>query len=135
MAKQVVLGAMMQCSFGASPSALVVLPTNRLLVEHRLAANIMDHVPVVNIPTFGMCTSQANPAVASATAAATTAAAGVFTPTPAPCVPATAAPWTPGSPTVLIGNMPALNDTSKCVCSWGGVITINNPGAVTTAIP
>ncbi|MHC4166683.1 MAG: DUF4280 domain-containing protein, partial [Planctomycetota bacterium] len=66
MAKQVVASAMMQCSFGAAPSALIVLPTNRVMVEGRPAANIMDHKPVVNIPTFGMCTTQSNPAVAAA---------------------------------------------------------------------
>ena len=129
MAKQVVMGAMMQCSFGVAPSALIVLPASRVMVEGRPAANIMDHKPVVNIPTFGMCTAPTNPAVI----AATSAALGV--PTPAPCVPVTAAPWAPGSPTVPIGNMPALNDTSKCMCTWAGVISITNPGTMKTDIP
>ena len=129
MAKQVVMGAMMQCSFGVAPSSLIVLPVNRMMVNNQPAANIMDHKPVVNIPTFGMCTTPSNPAVA----AATSAALGV--PTPAPCVPVTATPWAAGSPTVPIGNMPALNDTSKCMCTWGGVISITFPGQVTTDIP
>lgn len=129
MAKQVVMGAMMQCSFGMAPCALIVLPTNRVMVGGVPAANIMDHKPIVNIPTFGMCSSLANPAVASATAAAL----GVLV--PMPCVPATAAPWAPGAPTVLIGNMPALNDTSKCICSFGGTISITFAGQVTTEIP
>ena len=129
MAKQVVMGAMMQCSFGAAPSALIVLPASRVTVEGKPAANIMDHKPVVNIPTFGMCTAPTNPAVI----AATSAALGV--PTPAPCVPVVPAPWAPGSPTVPIGNMPALNDTSKCMCTWAGVISITNPGTMKTDIP
>ncbi len=129
MAIQVVMGAVMQCSFGAAPSTLVVLPTNRDLVENQPSANIMDHVPVVNIPSFGMCSNPTNPAVA----AATTAAFGVLT--PVPCVPVIPAPWAPGSPTVLIGNSPALNDSSMCMCSWGGTISITNPGEVTTEIP
>ena len=129
MAKQVVMGAMMQCSFGAAPSALIVLPANRVTVEGRPAANIMDHKPVVNIPSFGMCTAPTNPAVI----AATSAALGV--PTPAPCVPVIPKPWAPGSPTVPIANMPALNDTSKCMCTWAGVISITNPGAMKTTIP
>jgi hypothetical protein len=71
----------------------------------------------------------ANPAVAAATAAAL----GVLT--PMPCVPVTTAPWAPGSPTVLIGNMPALNDQSKLMCNWGGVIQINSAGQTTTNVP
>ena len=129
MAKQVVMGAMMQCSFGVAPSSLIVLPVNRVVVENMLAANIMDFKPVVNIPPFGMCNAPTNPAVI----AATSAALGV--PTPAPCVPVIPAPWAPGSPTVPIGNMPALNDTSKCMCTWAGVISINNPGTIKTDIP
>ena len=93
------------------------------------AATIMDNVPMKNIMPFGMCSSPANPAVASATAAAL----GVLT--PQPCVPATVAPWTPGSPTVLIGSIPALNDYSVLMCNWGGVITITNPGQTTVFIP
>jgi hypothetical protein len=51
-----------------------------------------------------------------------------------PCVPVTM-PWVPGSPTCLIGGMPALNNTSKCMCCWGGVIQIGFPGQVTTNVP
>src|SRR5579875_2482317 len=117
MAELVCMGAMMQCSSGAAPSSLVVLPANQVLTGTP-AATIMDHAPLVNVPPFGMCNSPANPVVAAATAAAL----GVLT--PMPCVPATAAPWAQGSPTVLIGNMPALNNSSKLICNWGGVIQI-----------
>lgn len=120
MAMLVTMGAMMQCSFGAAPSTLVVLPVNRVLTSVP-AANIMDSKPFVNIPPFGTCMSMANPAVAAATAAAM----GVLT--PMPCTPVTPAPWVPGCPTVLIGNMPALDNNSKCMCSFGGVIQIVNP--------
>jgi hypothetical protein len=128
MAQQVVAGAMMMCSFGAAPGSLIVLPTNKTMCGGPPAANIMDSKPMVNIPTFGMCMSIANPTVAAATAAAM----GVLT--PMPCIPVTAAPWAPGSPTVMIGNMPALNSTSKCMCSWGGVISITVPGQFTTNV-
>jgi hypothetical protein len=123
MGIQVVMGAMLQCSFGVAPSSLVVLPTNKVLAGAP-AANIMDNKPLVNIPPFGMCQSMANPMVAAATAAAL----GVLT--PMPCIPATSAPWAPGCPKVLIGNMPALDSNSKCLCNWGGVIQIVNPGQV-----
>ena len=128
MALQVCMGALMSCSFGMAPSSLVVLPTNRVLTQTP-DANIMDHIPMVNIMPFGMCSSPSNPAVAAATAAAL----GVLT--PMPCVPVTPAPWVPGSPTVLIANMPALNDTSQLMCIWGGVIQFSNAGQATVNIP
>ncbi|HXI52640.1 MAG TPA: DUF4280 domain-containing protein, partial [Candidatus Saccharimonadales bacterium] len=65
MAQQVVAGAMMMCSFGVAPSALVVLPANQTMVGGPPAANIMDNKPIVNIPPFGMCTTPSNPAVAA----------------------------------------------------------------------
>ena len=128
MAMQVCMGASMMCSFGVAPSSLAVLPQNRVLTQTP-DANIMDNKPMVNILPFGMCTSLANPAVAAATAAAF----GVLT--PMPCVPVTPAPWAPGSPTVLLANMPTLNNTSKLMCMWGGVIQIVSPGEFTVMVP
>ena len=127
MPQLVTSGAMMMCTFGLAPSTMNVLPANRTMAGAP-AANIMDNKPIVNIPPFGMCTSIANPSVAAATAAAL----GVLT--PMPCVPVTAAPWAPGSPTVMIGKMPALNNTCKCMCNWGGVISITSPGQVKTSV-
>ncbi|AFE05656.1 DUF4280 domain-containing protein [Corallococcus sp. CA049B] len=121
MGAQVVMGAMLQCSFGMAPSSLMVLPVNRIMATTP-AANIMDNKPFLNVLPFGMCQSLANPMVAAATAAAF----GVLT--PMPCIPATAAPWVPGCPKVLIGNMPALESNSKCMCNWGGVIQVVSPG-------
>ena len=129
MPAQVSATAMLQCTFGAAPSSLVVLPVNRVMAEGPPAANIMDHKPMVNILPFGVCSSPANPMVAAATAAAM----GVLT--PMPCIPATAAPWVVGAPTVLIGGMPALDNVSKCMCSFGGVISVNFPATVKTMIP
>ncbi len=134
MAIQVCAGATLQCSFGMAPSVLMITPENRVMTTTP-SATIMDYVPLKNIMPFGMCTSQVNPAVAAATASATAAKGGVYTPTPAPCIPATATPWTPGSPTVLIGNMPALNNISMLICSYGGIISIINPGQMTVQIP
>lgn len=128
MAQLVSMGAMMTCSFGMAPSTLTVLPINRTMGEGPPAANIMDHIPMVNIMPFGMCTTPSNPTVAAATAAAM----GVLT--PMPCIPATSTPWTPGSPTVMIGGQPALNSTSICNCMWGGVIQFSFPGTVKTNV-
>jgi len=114
----VVATATLQCSFGLTPSVLNVLPANRVLFEDKPAANIMDNKPMVNIMPFGLCTSLANPI----TAAQTSAALGVLT--PGTCTPATTAPWTPGAPTTLIANQPALTDSSICMCAYGGVIKV-----------
>ncbi|MBL8896541.1 MAG: DUF4280 domain-containing protein [Planctomycetes bacterium] len=129
MGVQVVATAMMSCSFGAAPSTLSVIPAGRPLAGGLPAANITDMAPMVNIPPFGMCNTPSNPTVASATAAAL----GVLT--PMPCVPVTTAPWAPGCATVLVSGMPALNNSSKCMCAWGGVISITNPGQTTTMVP
>jgi hypothetical protein len=50
-------------------------------------------------------------------------------------VPVIPAPWAPGSAKVMIGNMPALNNTSTCNCAYGGVIQITMAGQTTTMIP
>jgi hypothetical protein len=119
---------MCACSFGVAPSSLMVLPANKVLTAMPFA-NIMDNKPMVNIMPFGMCTSPMNPQVIALTAAA------LGVPTPAPCIPNTVAPWVPGSPTVLVANMPALNNDSKLMCLWGGVIQITFAGQATVMVP
>jgi hypothetical protein len=112
MAQLVTMGAQLVCAQGTAPSNLiVVVPT--VTGEVKPTANIMDNVPIVNIPPFGTCN------------VLTAAAAGV----PTPCVPAPVAPWAPGSPTVMVRNMPALNNSSTCTCGIGGAISIVNPSA------
>ncbi|MCU0260047.1 MAG: DUF4280 domain-containing protein [Ilumatobacteraceae bacterium] len=130
MAQLVVGTAQLMCSFGVAPAVLTVIPTGSpVQAGKQLAGTIMDHKPNANIPPFGMCSSLANPQVASATSAAS----GVLT--PQPCIPVTTSPWTPGSPTVMIGNQPALTSSSTCMCTWGGTITISNPGQATVSVP
>ena len=128
VAQQVCNGATLQCSFGMAPSSLIVLPIHRVNTGVP-DGNIMDSAPLTNIPSFGMCMSIANPAVA----AATSAALGVFT--PAPCIPNTVGPWTPGAPTVTIDGQPALDNQSTLMCMWGGVISVVSPGQVTVNVP
>jgi hypothetical protein len=128
MGQQVCMGAMLKCTFGAAPSSLMVLPTS-MVMTNVPDANIMDNVPLLNVLPFGTCTSMANPMVIAATAAAMGAL------TPMPCIPVTVAPWVPGSPTVLLGNMPALDNASKLMCTWGGVIGINSAGQTSVSIP
>lgn len=129
MGQLVIAGAQLQCSFGVAPSAMMVTPENRVNATNKPAATIMDNIPMKNIMPFGMCSSLANPQVA----AATTAASGVLT--PQPCIPVTSAPWVPGSATVMIGNKPALNNSSKCMCNWAGVVSIVMAGQFTVNVP
>lgn len=116
---------MLQCTFGIAPSPMMVLPQARVFCCNQPAATIMDNKPLVNILPFGMCTNPANPMVAAATAAA------LGVPTPAPCLPVTSAPWAPGNPQVLLGGNPALTNSSKLICTYGGVISIQAPGQFT----
>lgn len=129
MAQQVTNGAMISCSFGVAPAQLTVLPASRVNANKQPAATIMENKPMVNVMPFGMCNTITNPQVA----AATSAAMGVLT--PQPCIPNTTAPWTPGSPTVMIGNKPALNNSCQLMCMWGGVITFSYPGQLTVNVP
>lgn len=128
MPPPLVTSASMACSFGVAPAVLNVLPVRRVLIEGKPAATIEDMVPMLNIPTFGMCTSLANPTVASATAAAL----GVLT--PMPCVPVTVGPWKPPSATTMIGGTPAVCAGAMCNCAWGGIINVVFPGSVQTLI-
>lgn len=124
MGQAVCMGANLMCTGGVAPSTLLVV--GKRPMGPTPVANIMDNKPIANIVPFGMCTLPSNPAVAAATAAA------LGVPTPAPCIPATAAPWMPGNPKVLIDNFPALNSESKCMCSYGGSISVVFPGQTTT---
>jgi hypothetical protein len=114
---------------GLAPSSLVVLPVNRVLTQEVPDANIMDHIPMVNIMPFGPCMSPAFPA----TAAATAAALGVLT--PMPCIPATPSPWVSGAPTVLLANFPTLDNVSQLMCIFGGVIEFIDAGEETVMVP
>ena len=122
-------GATLMCSFGLAPAQLTVLPVDRVMTSNQPAATIMDHQPMVNIGSFGMCTSPANPQVAAATAAAL----GVLT--PHPCIPMTVSPWVPGAVTVLVANKPTLDNTCQCQCLWGGIVTVTVPGQAKELIP
>jgi len=119
MGQATVMTAQISCVAGAAPVPLVANNAPTVQIGNMVAATIMDNVPFKNIPTFGNCKIL------------TAAASGV----PTPCVPATVAPWAPGSPTVLIGNFPALNNSSKLMCTIGGVISIVSPGQVTVQVP
>ena len=125
MANPVVSTALCTCSFGVAPMPLTVSSQQTVMMGSLPAATIMDNV----CTTFGMCSSLANPTVASATAAALGAL------TPMPCVPVVPAPWAPDCPTVMVCGKPLLNNTSKLMCAYGGVIQVTTTPAMTIQVP
>ena len=129
MGAQTISTSPLACCMGAAPATLMALPISFDLTMSMPAATINDHIPFLNVLPFGVCSSLSNPMVAAATAAAL----GVLV--PMPCIPMTMSPWAPGSPTVQLGGVVALNDSSVLNCMWGGAIQINFPGQVPTMVP
>lgn len=129
MAKSVNSNSLISCSMALVPAPVPLTATPGTVNDVQQAiATVMDFKPMVNIPTFGMCNSPSDPAVIAATAAAL----GVHT--PAPCIPKTTGPWSPGSSSVTVSGMAALMDSDKCMCSSQGQITIKTSMAVTVEI-
>lgn len=122
-----------KCSMGMIPATFIVKPDRKVDTESNPAGTIEDNVVGDNLmpaaSTFGLCTSLMNPDVMQATMAA----AGILT--PQPCKPQITMPWMPGSSTVLIGDTPALGDTSQLMCNYMGVITFVLPGEFSTHVP
>lgn len=117
-------GAIMQCTMGDQPAQLTVLPSRTVLLCGKPMANISDHVTKVNLAPFGRCRSLGFPA----TAAATAAHLGKLT--PMPCMHNTPDPWIPGKSDYFVKGQPALLKSCKCICKWGGVISIVSNGQV-----
>ena len=116
MADIVVMGATVKCSFGQGPgtASLVLVPT-MIDGTSKAIATTSDNT-MMNIATFGMCTTASNPAVSAAQGA------------PSACIPVITAPWSPGSSTVTVGGKAALTSDSTCTCSYGGMITVDKAG-------
>ncbi|MEA5082578.1 MAG: DUF4280 domain-containing protein [Lachnospiraceae bacterium] len=121
MGLPVVTGASILCTMGLAPGQLTVTSQFKVMIGGAMAATIQDVSPLINVGTCGMCTSLANPAVASATAAAL----GVLT--PMPCIPSPAGTWLCFN-TPLIGGIPSLANDGKLMCAYGGSISILSPG-------
>lgn len=122
MSSLVVTGATLMCSFGAAPSVFNATSTPSVLVGGKPVGTLIDGKANVNIMSFGMCFSLANPKVAAATAAAL----GVLT--PQPCIPSTSGAWLPAGSLVLAGGKPCLTAECKCMCTYAGMISVVNPG-------
>lgn len=126
MGVAIVNGASCMCSFGTAPGTLTVTSQTKVLCGGQPQATIQD----TTLTPFGLCSSMANPAVASATAAAL----GVLTPQPCTCMPAGA--WIPTKPTVLADGKPVLTNDAKLICSLGvGTISVTVPGQTKIIVP
>lgn len=114
MAMVTMMGGLLQCSNGAAPVPLVVLPiVDSPTMGPLPIANIMCMKPIVNIPPFGVC--KANPLKF--------------------CIPAPI-PWIPTDPKAMFGISPPLNMDSKTVCcAFGGQIEILIPAQFQTMDP
>jgi hypothetical protein len=124
MPSQVCTGATLQCSFGTTPCTFSAFGVE---VSATATAGVVTDVAPANVPGFGLCSSLANPQVASATSAAS------GTLTPQPCVPVLS-PWGPGSPRVTIGAVPALDDASQSSCAWAGIVTVSSAGQTAVGV-
>lgn len=114
-------GAVLHCTQGTGNSSLSATPKCVSLCSQD-QANITDHISMMNVKSFGRCRSLAYPPTASATAA------NLGRLTPMPCVPGTMANWSAVDSNSQIGGQPALLNTAKLRCIYGGEITIVNPG-------
>lgn len=113
-------GTILKCSFGNIPTPMVVLPDKKVKSTLPVATK-SDHIPLLNILPFGMCSNPSNPMVIAATAAAM----GVFT--PMPCIPCTVEDWTQSCPKVKVHGKEALNMDSQLKCMYGGNIQVTAP--------
>lgn len=122
MPNLVCTGATLQCSFGTTPATFAASGTQ---TSAGGPAGVVTDTAAANVPPFGMCMSLSNPQVAAASSAGPLV--------PQPCQPVLS-PWSPGSARVTIDDVAALDDSSECICTWGGVVTVSAAGQTTTTL-
>jgi hypothetical protein len=100
--------ALLLCQFGSGSSKLSINRSNPV-------ATTRDCVPFVNIHSFGCCSSPQNPSAEPVDADSTVQA---------PCIPATAGPWSGWEMGVGRPGPAPLTTNATVRCQWGGVISI-----------
>lgn len=119
--------AVLFCDKGSAPARLI---SPKALTRGRGPDglnNVLDMPTMATSSFFGACGSPGNPQ----TAALSAASQGVFT--PGGCIPQPVGAWVPGSPGKMIDGAPALTSDSKCLCAFGGVISIIEAGTLESA--
>lgn len=127
MPKLVTAGAMMTCSFGVAPNALIVTPENKLLAGAP-GATIMDNIPIKKVPPSACARPWRIPVSPQRPR-----------PRRARSLPCRVCrsfllPGCPAQATLLVSYKPALHDGCKCMCAWGGVTGFATPGRLTTDV-
>lgn len=112
MTSAVVDGALLICSCGLVPSALLTRPRSVRHTGGTGIATVDDCLPMVNILPFGACTAPGNPSLLPQK----------------PCLPQLVAPWSVSVPGVTVAGVPALAVDAVLPCLYGGVISIGMPG-------
>ena len=114
MPNAVCMGAMLKCFLRCCAGLADGLPTN-LVMGPQPVANIMDgkadgeHPAVRNVSINGQSDGGGCHSSSDGRADANT-------------VHSQYAPWVVGAPTVMLGNMPILNNSAKLMCLWAGVL-------------
>ena len=122
MPKCVAFGAKLKCSFGNKSVDMMVLPLNKTITAmFKPLANKMDFIPALNVPSFGLCLSPANPLNWKM-------AGPVPVFVPSTCIPVAFSPWNPVAKKTKIGGQPAMLETSKTTCAFAGSIKVDDPG-------
>lgn len=122
MPKCVCHGAKVECSFGAGPKSLTVLPLNMVTTGYfKGIANVNDFIPFLNVPAFGQCKSPLNPMNWKM-------AGPVPVFVPSSCIPIPIKPWAPAAKKVKIKGKAAITEKSKTMCVWMGNIAIKDNG-------
>lgn len=99
-------GAQIKCSKGTAPGILKVLPNKKISLNGQPIATKTCNKPMVNIMPFGTCQRDHSP----------------------PCTPNISGMWNNLVKFITAGGEEVPCEKSKCSCSFGGIISIINPG-------
>jgi len=127
MATVLVTGGTLKCPFGDAISKFTATNAPTMKISGQMIGTINDAAGGMNIASFGMCKSLANPAVQAATAAAM----GVLT--PQPCMPNTSR-WIAIGIVTMNGKQ-VLSNECCIACAYGGTVSVVDPGQHLVSLP